>query len=666
MCGIAGILSREGRVEIAPILRRMLHKIRYRGPEEFGLYTGCGIGLGHARLSIIDLATGQQPMSNDDGTKWIVFNGEIFNFVEIREELAARGCQFRTNSDTEVLLRHFEEKGVGGLNELNGQFAFAVWDTRERMLFLARDRVGICPLFYAFHDGDFLFASEIKAIFADPRIRREIDPRALDEVFTFWFPLSPATAFKSVFSLPPAHWMTVGERGAVRTGKYWDLPESVETGKDVNRSEAELAEELRVLLMDATRVRLRADVPVGAYLSGGLDSSVIAGLVRTYFPENELRTFSVRFNDPEFDEGHKQNVMCAYLGTRHKEVLCGGEDIAGIFADVVWHAETPLVRTAPAPMYLLSKLVRECGFKVVLTGEGADEILAGYDIFKEAKVRRFIEAVPGSVLRPLLLKKLYPYLKHSPAQALAYARTFFMAPPGVFGKEFHSHASRWNITAMGKTFFSTELRAKLSGAESASTRISRFMDEDHGFSSKDPLTWAQEIEFKTLLPGYLLSSQGDRMLMGHSVEGRFPFLDHRVVEFCMKIPPRLRLRGLKEKYILRKGLTGILPPEIRNAVKQPYRAPEARCFVGNGTESDLAALLTPETVRTKGYFDAEKVSRLVEKCRMGRAVGFKDNMAFMGILTTHLLDDMFVRHFPGSGELSEGEIRTFHREEERN
>jgi asparagine synthase (glutamine-hydrolysing) len=525
MCGVAGVLSFLRREDHSARVRRMLQRIRHRGPEEFCLYIGQGVGLGHARLSIIDLASGQQPMCNDDGTKWIIFNGEIFNFVEIRNDLVARGHRFRTGSDTEVLLRHFEENGPEGLKELNGQFAFAVWDARERTLFLARDRVGICPLFYTFHDGDFLFASEIKAIFADPRIPRELDPVALDDVFTFWFTLAPATVFKGIFELPPAHWMTVTDSGTVRVQRYWDLPECDDAACGAVREEANYAEELRELLVDATRIRLRADVPVGAYLSGGLDSSVTAGIVRSFFPENELRTFSVRFVDKEFDEGDKQKLMSRHLGTRHDEIICRGGDIAGIMEKVVWHAETALLRTAPAPMFLLSRLVRERGFKVVLTGEGADEILAGYDIFKEAKVRRFIEASPGSAMRPLLLRRLYPYLVRSPAQAAAYAKRFFLAPPDPFGREWISHAPRWNMTSMAKTFFSEGLREELKGHESATARISDLLSRSEGNRTEDPMSWAQRIEFKTLLPGYLLSSQGDRMLMGNSVEGD-SFLDH--------------------------------------------------------------------------------------------------------------------------------------------
>jgi len=607
--------------------------------------------------------TGQQPMSNEDRTKWIVFNGEIFNFPELRHDLSARGYRFRTMSDTEVLLRYVEVNGPEGINDLNGQFAFAVWDTREKTLLLARDRSGICPLFYTFCNGDFLFASEIKAIFADPRVSRQVDPVAIDDVFTFWLPLSPKTAFKGVREIPPAHWMIVSSNGERQSRRYWDLSVAANARCAGVHREEEYAAHLRHLLIEATRLRLRADVPVGAYLSGGLDSSITAGIVKTYFPTTELRTFSVRFHDREFDEGWKQDIVVRHLGARHEEICCSESDIARAFVEVIWHAESPLVRTAPAPLYLLSRLVRECGFKVVLTGEGADEILAGYDLFKEVKVRQFIEAAPGSVLRPILLRRLYPYLKHSPAQALAYARGFFLAPPQPFAEVFRSHAPRWNMTAMGKVFFSAELRRELSFHDPAPMRIAALFGRKKDLEAMDPLTRAQLIETVTLLPGYLLSSQGDRMLMAHSVEGRFPFLDHRVMEFCMRVPPSLRLKGLKEKYLLRKSLSGILPPEIIDAVKQPYRAPDARCFVGPGVAPAVSDLMTPCALKDKGYFDAEKVRRLVEKCRAGRLVGFKDNIAFVGILSTQILDELFVKRFPLEGELEPRAIRTFEKSE---
>ncbi|MBI4878280.1 MAG: asparagine synthase (glutamine-hydrolyzing) [Planctomycetes bacterium] len=634
MCGLAGWFDPSRGAPDEARLRRMLGLLRHRGPDGFGIYRGRGVGLAHARLSIIDLETGQQPMCNEDGSLWIVFNGEIFNYVELRGDLLRRGHRFSSSSDTEVILHLYEDKGVEALADLNGQFAFALWDARKREILLARDRMGIRPLFYARHGEEWIFASEIKALFADERLAREIDPVALDDVFTFWTPLSPRTAFVGVRELPPAHWLRVGE-GGWTSGRYWDLPEEADA-RDVH-PEKFYAEGLLDLLVDATRIQLRADVPVGAYLSGGLDSSVTAALIRRC-AASPLATFSVTFHDPEFDESAKQRVMTEFLRTEHKTVACEEPDIARAFPEVIWHAEVPLLRTAPSPLFLLSRLVRENDCKVVLTGEGADEILAGYDIFKEDKVRRFMAAFPDSRLRPLLLQRLYPYLRQSPTRSLAYARAFFGAPASPFAEQYRSHAPRWNLTAGAKVFFSEDLRRRAS-AEPAAERVAL----SFGALPANALGRAQEIEIRTLLPGYILSSQGDRMLMAHSVEGRFPFLDHRVVEFCLRVPPVLRLKALREKYILRRAMAALLPDSILRMVKQPYRAPEARCFLGG--DALASELLSPESLAATGFFDPPRVERLTAKLRSTPVSGFKDNMAFVGMLSAQLLHRLFVRDF---------------------
>lgn len=622
------------------LLRKMLHLLRHRGPDEFGMFSGDEIGLAHARLSIIDLSGGKQPMTNEDGTLWIVFNGEVFNYEELRDDMIRSGHRFRTKSDTEVILHLYEEHGPKALELMNGQFAFAIWNTREKELFLARDRVGICPLYYTNVDGGWIFSSEMKAIFADERVPRRINPSALDDLFTFWFPLSPGTIFDGILELPPAHFLRI--RGGDRTlTRYWDLPEG---NREAERGNEEwYADTLRELLIDATRVRMRADVPVGAYLSGGLDSSVTASLIRKYTGA-PLCTYSVTFEDGEFDESSKQRVMSRHLGTDHKEILCRESDIAESFRDVIWHTESPILRTAPVPLYLLSNLVRKSSYKVVITGEGADEILAGYDIFKEDKVRRFMEVFPDSRIRPLLMKRLYPYLANSPTRSLSYAKAFFGMSTAPFGREFHAHAPRWNMTAGSKDFYSEEFRESIREVDPAG-RILKTLGGAQRASHLDPLSWAQEIEIKTLLPNYLLSSQGDRMLMAHSVEGRFPFLDHRVIEFCMIIPPRFRMKGLEEKHILRKSMSDLLPREIEKMVKQPYRAPDARCFLAGKVPAWVAEFLSQEAISAGGYFDPARVEKLVAKCCRSKVIGFKDNMTFIGILSTQILDRLFLEDF---------------------
>lgn len=638
MCGIAGIFNlKEAREIPESTVARMLSVIKHRGPDEFGMYRDARAALGHARLSIIDLSGGQQPMCNEDSTVWITFNGEIFNYLELREELLERGHKFRTNSDTEVIVHLYEDHGPGCLDYLNGQFAFAIWNKLTRELFLARDRMGIRPLFYSMDAARFYFASEIKALFASGEVDRQVDPAGLDEIFTMWCNVPPRTAFKDVYELPPASYLTV-KNGAVSRTRYWDLAFPAEP-RDISFEDA--MEELKALLVDSTRLRLRADVPVGAYLSGGLDSSVTTALIRN-FSNSALQTFSVAFEDAAYDESSFQSEMARALGTEHHEVRCGYSDISDNFPDVVWHTEKPVLRTAPVPLYLLSRLVRENGFKVVLTGEGADEILGGYDIFKETKIRQFWARFPESESRPLLLKRLYPYLPAFQGQSRAYREAFFNNGLSDTSDAFFSHRPRWQTTSKTKLFFSDSLRDSLAGA-GAEDAFNAHLAE--GFENWPPLSKAQYIESTNLLPGYILSSQGDRVSMANSIEGRFPFLDYRVVEFCAKLPPRYKIKGLNEKYILKKCMKEHLPERIVRRSKQPYLAPDSKSFFSGRRAAYVEDLLSPERIREYGYFNDKAVGLLVKKCLRGGAIGFKDNMALVGILSTQLLHYRFIKDF---------------------
>ena len=449
MCGIAGTFNLHKDKEISiDNLRRMVAVISHRGPDGFGFYKDERAGLAHARLSIIDLEGGWQPIHNEDKTIWITFNGEIFNYIELRETLISKGHRFYTKSDTEVIVHLYEDYGVECLKYLNGQFAFAIWDKSKDKFFVARDRVGIRPLFYTFVNGAMIFASEIKSLFTNSKVKREIDPCALDQIFTFWMAIPPKTAFKDILELPAGHYMVV-EKGDCRIEKYWDLDFAPDYA---DKSEEEYAEELKELLIDATRLRLRADVPVGAYLSGGIDSSVITALIKKY-TNNPLRTFSVAFHDEVYDESKYQKEMIEYLDTDNSVIKCSYQDIGKVFPDIIWHTETPILRTAPAPLYMLSKLVRENGYKVVLTGEGSDEILAGYDIFKEAKVRKFLERDPDSKFRALIFKRLYPYLANSPTKSMQYSKAFFSANTNNYPDRYYSHIPRWDMTSKSKIVF---------------------------------------------------------------------------------------------------------------------------------------------------------------------------------------------------------------------
>jgi len=642
MCGIAGLFNLDGAPVAPESLRGMIRMLAHRGPDDAGLYSQNGVGLAHARLSIIDLTGGHQPMSNEDSSLWITFNGEIFNYVELREELLSRGHQFVTNSDTEVILHLYEEKGEDCVQYLNGQWAFAIWDNQDRRLFLSRDRLGVRPLFYTQLDKTFIFGSEIKAIFAYPGVTREIDVNGLDEVFTYWCTTSPTTLFRKIHELPPGHSMIVDAEGIV-VRQYWSH-EFEKTSEVVDASkEKAYADELLDLLIDATRIRLRSDVPVGAYLSGGLDSTMTTALVKK-FTNATLRTFSVSFDDDEFDESSFQNEAVRFLDTEHRDFRCTKNQIAEVFPDVIWHTEKPVLRTAPAPLYLLSRLVRNCGFKVVVTGEGADEMLGGYDIFKETKIRRFWESQPGSKIRPLLLRRLYPYLQNIQKQPDAYRKAFFHINVDHNLQPFFSHIPRWQLTAKLKTFFSDATRAGISGDDSYGKVRTRL---PHCYGSWDSFSQAQYLETECLLPGYILSSQGDRMAMAHSVEGRFPFLDYRVVEFASRLPVAMKMKVLNEKYLLKRCANGLIPPSIAQRHKQPYRAPEACSLLQPAAREYMNELLSPEQIRRDGIFDAPAVTKLVDKFRKGTAIGTKDNMGLVGIVSTQLLIHQFINHFEG-------------------
>ena len=427
MCGIAGIVNLSSGLG-APAVQRltsMAAAISHRGPDEFGIYRDDAAGLAHARLSIIDLSTGQQPLSNETGTLWVVFNGEIFNYIEIRRELEAVGHRFRTRSDTEVIVHAYEQWGEAAFGRFNGQWAIALWDASRRALVLARDPFGVRPLFICRHGNRLYFASEVKAIFAaDAEIPRAFDPVGLDQVITFWTAVAPRTVFEGIEELPPAIVRTFVD-GVVRDTRCYEPAYPRTEGEAFRGTLGDASEAVRAALTEATSLRmLRADVPVGSYLSGGLDSSLIASLALRAKAE-KFCTFSLRFTDAEYDETEFQRLMAAHLGSDHREITVSRDDIAEVFPSVIRHAERPILRTAPAPLYLLSRLVHDAGIKVVLTGEGADEMFAGYDLFREAKVRRFWAQQPQSLARPLLLERLYPYLQRSPVRQRAMARQFF-------------------------------------------------------------------------------------------------------------------------------------------------------------------------------------------------------------------------------------------------
>ncbi len=639
MCGIAGFTGPDVIPEAAqPQLARMIHTLAHRGPDGYGFHSDHGIGMAHARLSIIDLNTGDQPIHNPQRTVWTVFNGEIFNYIELRRDLEAAGHVFYTQSDTEVIVHLYDRYGDDFVDYLNGQFAIALWDGERRRLVLTRDRAGIRPLFHARSGGRVWFASEVKALLSVLPQCAALDPLGIAQTFATWSAIEPQTLYRGINSLPPGYLLAIEADGRETLTRYWDwtFPSAADTSPSRFPLNIDAATaQLRELLIDAVRLQLRADVPVGAYLSGGLDSSGIVAIIRS-FTDTPLRTFSVAFEDHEFDESAHQQMMVRHLGTDHTTLRCTRRDIGEAFPHFVRHAETPVLRTAPVPMMLLAGSVRAQGYKVVLTGEGADEVFGGYDVFKEAKVRRFWARQPDSHVRPKLLERLYGYLPNSPVRNAAFARSFFGQGMEHLQRPVFAHAPRWATSQRAFGVFSAELRAEI-GDWNPLDAWENVLPEE--ISSWSPLAQDQYVEAKSLLAGYLLSAQGDRVAMAHSIEGRFPYLDHRLIEFANRLPPSYKIRGMTEKYLLRRALSDLLPEDIVQRTKQPYRAPDSSSFFFDGKPLDYVAdLLSEERIRAAGYFDPTAVGRLFEKCRSGRAAGFADNQALVGVLSTMLIE----------------------------
>lgn len=658
MCGIAGVLNGPGLDPVGlDTLRTMAGMLDHRGPDGYGLYRDERIGLAHARLSIIDLATGDQPLTNEDGTVWLCFNGEIFNYPELRRELVDRGHRFITQGDSEVIVHGYEEFGDGIWARLNGQFAVALWDQRRGRLWLVRDRLGILPIHYALAGGRLVFGSEAKAIFASGFVSPSLDPQGVDEVFTRWSATAPRTVFAGVASVRPgsAVCVEVGGNGpgsgagangsglSVREQRWWE-PDMALDPTLAGLSLDDAADALGERLSEAVRLRLRADVPVGAYLSGGLDSSVIGSLVEK--GDAPLETFAVRFADPAFDETAEQRRMAKLLGTEHHEIVAGPDEIGDALLDVVWHCEAPLVRTAPVPLFLLSGLVREAGMKVVLTGEGADELLSGYSIFKEDAVRRFWARRPGSTMRPALAGKLHPEVAAGGTRGTELWSKFFGRDLEATDHPFYAHLIRWQNTAWARRVLGADLRAAADPARSEADLLAEMPD---GWLDWAPLARAQWVEIATFMSSYLLSYQGDRVAMAHGVEVRYPFLDPEVIRWTSSLPTRLKMPGLRDKVTLRHLAARTLPPEIWQRPKQPYRAPTTSALFGPEAPDYVHDLLSEATVIDLGLLEPKAVRLLAGRAfdRKGHMAGEREEMALVGALTLQALGRAYLRDLPG-------------------
>lgn len=636
MCGIVGFAHGNKPADLDALVA-MLSVIRHRGPDQFGAYLDGAAALGSARLSINDLEGGLQPAVSEDHRVGIVFNGEIFNYLDLRADLERRGVRFQTRSEVETLLWLYRTEGEAMFARINGQFAIAIWDGRSQRLLLARDRFGIRPLFWS-QDGDEVrFGSEIKAL-AATRPGLALDRLALLQTLRFWTVAGERTAFAGIRQVPPASFVEATPDG-IRVRRYWEWPVVPSPDPIELPSDADYAEMFRDELDRSVRRQKMADVTVGSYLSGGIDSSAIAALLERQ-DQGHLKTYSIAFKDPEYDESEAQRVMAEAFGFDHTTVTVDKADIADVFPQVVWHAEAALFRSAPAPLFLLARAVHADSLKVVMTGEGSDEVLLGYDLFREIAIRGFWARNPQSSWRGALFRKLYAYLpQYRNPRYAAMLLDFYRGTLADPEDPFFGMRVRWR-NGQGLDGYMGE--ALLESGEPRED-LERWLPQ--GFADADHVGRGQAIEVQTLLANYLLSSQGDRMSMAHSVEGRYPFLDNEFVDFAARLPRRLKLRGLKDKFILRRSMAGLLPDSIRQRPKVAYQAPDMAAFVTDGVLHPLVEhLFSPERVAESGLFNPAAVEQLLAKMRQIRLprVSLRDNMAFIFILSVLLLEEMFV------------------------
>jgi len=584
MCGIAGCFDLRGRPTEPSTLERMTGALVHRGPDSCGFFQEDGAALGFRRLSIIDLATGDQPLYSEDRNLVLICNGEIYNYQELTAELAAQGHTFRTRSDVEVLLHLYEDHGADLLHRLNGQFGFALYDRREKALLLARDRCGINPLFYTVVDGLLLFASEIKAILEHPLAPREVDLTGLDQVLSFPGLIPPRTFFKGIRSLPAGHFLCAGPSG-VEVREYWDLvyPETAEPG--VVMPEAWYVEGLRERLERAVRYRLQADVPVGFYLSGGLDSSLIGALIRK-LSTAPRHSFSITFPDKEISEVRQQRLMAQVLGSQHHEIFFDWSQICERLQNMVYHCECPVKESFNTCALALSEAAHQAGVPVVLAGQGADELFAGYMgyRFDQAGVRGEREQDLDSILEEEIRERLWG------DKDLFYETEFLP------------------LREVKAALYGAELRAGLDDLE-----CTNFPAVDgRRLRGRHPVHQRSYLDFKLRLAEHLLSEHGDRMVLASSVEGRYPFLDPDVVAFATCIPPELKLNRLVEKYVVKKVAEGLVPREIIEREKFGFRAPGTPYLLQQRVEW-IEDLLSYDRVKAQGYFDPGVVEKLKQQ-----------------------------------------------------
>ena len=597
MCGIVGIyyFDRQHPVEEAQ-LRQMASVIKYRGPDDEGYFVAPGVGFGFRRLSIIDLVTGHQPMEAEAGAYWIVFNGEVYNYLEIKETLSKRGHRFRTTSDTEVILHAYQEYGENCVQHFNGMFGFAIWDAPKQKLFLARDRIGIKPLYYWLDGEKILFASEIKSLLQHPDVYAEATPEGIDMFMTFGYVTGEKTIFRNIRRLMPGHTLTVKD-GKVDIRRYWYLDYQIDT----SRSQADHEAELESRLKRAIQLRLRSDVPLGVFLSGGLDSSAVVGLLSSMV-DAPLKTFSIGFeHGRQYNELNYARLVSRHFGTEHYEYVLAPAEFQASIPDFIWYMDEPVAESAAISLYHISKLARE-HVTVVLSGEGADELFAGYTIYIYMWLLEHYRRVPASVrflLNALLKRMGDKWAKYAALSKLPLEQRYL----GVSLYE----------TNEKDILYTDGFRSELAGTSPLDT-IDTIYTQTCNWS---PLNRMLALDMQTWLPDDLLI-KADRMSMANSLELRVPFLDHTVVEYAATLPPRLKVKLLVKKYILKRLLRNVLPKKILRRRKMGFPTPLAVMFRADLSEY-VKAILTDNMTQQRGIFDIKRVSQMIDDHEAGRA-----------------------------------------------
>jgi asparagine synthase (glutamine-hydrolysing) len=586
MCGICGTYNFRGEPADRALVKRMADVITHRGPDAEGFYYSQGVGLGSRRLSIIDLAGGNQPVYNEDGSIAIVFNGEIYGYIELRDELKRRGHHFATNSDTETIVHAYEEFGPRCVEHLIGMFAFALWDGRKQQLLIARDRLGERPLFYTRASGRLLFASEVKALLQDPAVSRDLNPEALTHYLTALYIPYPQSIYKNIHKLPPGHFMLVNQQG-VHIERYW-FPERVQPRR-LGLNEA--VEELRPLLAEAVRLQMRSDVPVGAFLSAGMDStSIVANAVRTTAGAH-MKTFAVGFEGAEWDERAGARQVAEIYGTEHYDITLSYDDVWQLLPKTVWLLDEPMADGSTVPLLKVATLARQ-HVKVVLAGAGGDELFAGYPRYgygQQPPLRRLLQSLPQPVKD--VAERVGSLYSHG------------------FG-----HRVRVTLRDIDREYyedlmwFNAEQRQTLTGRNGSpyAEVVSRYYRQ---WSNTDPVNRLMYVDMNTYLSDDLLPMT-DRTGLGVSLEGRVPFLDHRLVEWAMALPGDLKLRNGTSKYLLRKAMAPLLPPEILNRPKRGFGPPFGAWLQAGLADFTRQLLLSP-AAQARGLCNPDFVNQLL-------------------------------------------------------